>query len=311
MTLTEFTTLINQPDAIAEEHIDLLGKILDDFPYLQSARALRLKALYNQNSFKYNFALKVTAAHTTDRSVLFDFITASDFVKASQINLSEKTDTKSIPTDEQPQAFEEVKTAANEPIIAAAADFEITEKTDADVVNDIPLTTVNPTFSKAEQSIIDSINISEKNGLSSPLEEKLEIGKPLPFSKNEKHSFQEWLELAKFQPITRDEKPENSQKEVPLDPIRRKKLALIDKFIETSPKIPQIDKTTAITHIQRPKEENNTHLMTETLAKVYLEQKKYLKAIQAYEILILKYPEKSSLFANRILDIKNLQQNNN
>ncbi|TQM39228.1 hypothetical protein BC670_0001, partial [Flavobacterium branchiophilum] len=74
---------------------------------------------------------------------------------------------------------------------------------------------------------------------------------------------------------------------------------------------PQIDKTTAITHIQRPKEENNTHLMTETLAKVYLEQKKYLKAIQAYEILILKYPEKSSLFANRILDIKNLQQNNN
>ena len=29
-----------------------------------------------------------------------------------------------------------------------------------------------------------------------------------------------------------------------------------------------------------------------TLAKVYLEQKKYNKAIQAYEILILKYPEK-------------------
>jgi hypothetical protein len=31
--------------------------------------------------------------------------------------------------------------------------------------------------------------------------------------------------------------------------------------------------------------------MTETLARVYLEQKKYQK-IQAYEILILKYPEK-------------------
>jgi hypothetical protein len=51
-------------------------------------------------------------------------------------------------------------------------------------------------------------------------------------------------------------------------------------------------------------------LMTETLAKVYLEQKKYQKAIQAYEILILKYPEKSSFFANRISDIKILQQNN-
>jgi hypothetical protein len=41
-----------------------------------------------------------------------------------------------------------------------------------------------------------------------------------------------------------------------------------------------------------------------------LEQKKYHKAIQAYEILILKYPEKSSFFADRILDIKHLQQNN-
>ena len=51
-------------------------------------------------------------------------------------------------------------------------------------------------------------------------------------------------------------------------------------------------------------------LMTETLAKVYLEQKKYQKAIQAYEILILKYPEKISFFANRISDIKALQQNN-
>jgi hypothetical protein len=40
--------------------------------------------------------------------------------------------------------------------------------------------------------------------------------------------------------------------------------------------------------------------MTETLARVYLEQKKISKAIQAYEILILKYPEKSSFFADRI-----------
>jgi virulence-associated protein VapD len=44
--------------------------------------------------------------------------------------------------------------------------------------------------------------------------------------------------------------------------------------------------------------------MTETLARVYLEQKKYQKAIQAYEILILKYPEKSSFFADRISDIR-------
>ena len=44
--------------------------------------------------------------------------------------------------------------------------------------------------------------------------------------------------------------------------------------------------------------------MTETLAKVYLEQKKFSKAIKAYEILSLKYPEKSGFFADQIKAIQ-------
>jgi len=46
--------------------------------------------------------------------------------------------------------------------------------------------------------------------------------------------------------------------------------------------------------------------VTETLAKVYIRQKHYKKAIQAYEILMLKYPEKSSFFASQISEIKKL-----
>ena len=44
--------------------------------------------------------------------------------------------------------------------------------------------------------------------------------------------------------------------------------------------------------------------MTETLAKLYFEQKKFKEAIKAYEILSLKYPEKISLFADQIKTIK-------
>lgn len=79
----------------------------------------------------------------------------------------------------------------------------------------------------------------------------------------------------------------------------------------------QIQKIAPVKEMTKPpanigkSREEPTKLMTETLAKVYLEQKKYTKAIQAYEILILKYPEKSSFFADRINEIKNLQQNNN
>ena len=56
---------------------------------------------------------------------------------------------------------------------------------------------------------------------------------------------------------------------------------------------------------QQSMEENNS-LMTETLAKVYLEQGHYKKAILAYEILSLKYPQKSGLFADQIKAIKQI-----
>ena len=53
---------------------------------------------------------------------------------------------------------------------------------------------------------------------------------------------------------------------------------------------------------------DRNELMTETLARVYLEQGKYKKAIQAYRILILKYPEKSSFFADQIKAVEKLRE---
>ena len=58
----------------------------------------------------------------------------------------------------------------------------------------------------------------------------------------------------------------------------------------------------------RPKKSfrNSDDLMTETLAKLYIEQKHFDQAIRAYEILSLKYPKKSSFFVREIEKIKQL-----
>jgi len=69
-----------------------------------------------------------------------------------------------------------------------------------------------------------------------------------------------------------------------------------------SPDQPKVDLSKGMTF---DKEE----LMTETLAKVYVKQKKYNKALLAYKILSLKYPEKNSFFADQIKEIKKLKQN--
>jgi len=283
MNVTDYTYLINKPNAITEQHTLALEKVLDEFPYFQSARALRLKGLYNQNSFKYNSALKATAANTTDRTVLFDFITSDSFT-AIQIDLYDKKNLDLL-------------------------DINVI---DGELV--LPERKPEPKVNSVEQSILTSIKGAtaiDIEEVPKEAEEKLEIGKPLDFSKNEKHSFQEWLQLSRTEPIDRTNEIINNTKAVQKEKNKKKKSALIDKFIETSPKISPVKHGVTSTARIDINKEDNTYLMTETLARVYLEQKKYQKAIQAYEILILKYPEKSSFFADRITDIKILQQNNN
>ncbi len=132
--------------------------------------------------------------------------------------------------------------------------------------------------------------------------EELTPEKPFKFNNGEKHSFHQWLQLKETKPI--DRTPEKTVKK----PIHNK-LNIINQFIQNNPKISPIKKSSATTNPTNKNASPNiaNELMTETLAKVYIAQKKYDNAIQAYRILSLKYPEKSSLFADQIQRIKILQ----
>ena len=265
MNISDLTYLLNKPETINEKQTIALENVVLQFPYFQAARALHLKGLFNQESFRYNYELKKTAAYTTDRTILFEFITSDNFTAIQQEKIDE--------------------------IQRSLLDIEVHHMEEVIVLPEIE--TITPE--------------EETNEIEPTSEEKLEIGKPIPFTPSERHSFQEWLQLTKFSPIER----EIEEKAIQNDPEKQKKLDIIDKFIEANPKIAPVKETTKPPANISKSTEEPTHLMTETLAKVYLEQKKYTKAIQAYEILILKYPEKSSFFADRINEIKNLQQNNN
>ena len=83
---------------------------------------------------------------------------------------------------------------------------------------------------------------------------------------------------------------------------------MIDEFIEKSPKISPVkvsNENPVVVKNENPSEYSD--LMTETLAQIYTEQKKYDKAIRAYKILTLKYPEKSDLFTEKIELIERLK----
>jgi hypothetical protein len=231
------------------EHLSTtqLKSIIDKFPYFQAARALYLKGLKSQDSFKYNNELKITAAYTTDKTVLFDFITSKKF------NTQE---------DGIRQQIKEITA----PRIIIKEDEKIAE------------------------------NILKPNAKA---EDELEIGKPISFTNLENYSFNQWLQLSAKKPIIRKE---ISKKE------SLRKVDIIEKFIQSNPKIASIPKDKSVS-ISVSKNKQDSSLMTETLANVYLEQKKYENAIQAYRILSLKYPEKSGFFADQIKRIQILQRN--
>ena len=145
--------------------------------------------------------------------------------------------------------------------------------------------------------VLNKISKSSKK----EVKEKLNIGQPIGFDKDEKHSFVEWLKLSQVKPISRHRT--NSQ--------LAQKVSLIEDFI--AKRKPHISKTDFFSASQQAKKSEmfNFDIVTETLAKVYLEQEHYEKAKEAYQLLSLKYPQKSSLFASQIELIDTLIKTNN
>ena len=118
---------------------------------------------------------------------------------------------------------------------------------------------------------------------------------------NLKLSFIEWIKFTEDKIIS-GEKKFIGDKKSPL----QDKLSIINQFIENDPKISPVNQSEN-TFSQIKFDDYTDELMTETLAKVLVKQKKYKKAIRAYKILSLKYPEKNVLFATQIEKIKNLE----
>lgn len=225
MQKEQFIEFIRIPDSIKEENLLMLDELCDEYPYCSSLHKIRLKALKINNSKSYNSQLKMTAAISGNRALLFKYITQNSFNRTNKV-----------------------------------LQYEIEPK-------------------------------------------KLEVGKPLEFDTSDTHSFNEWLKITKFKHIQRTEELTSAGNLKPIDKTNK----IVDFITNNSKKKRPSKEFFSPSNMAQQSVEENNHLMTETLAKVYLEQGHYTKAITAYEILCLKYPQKSGLFADQIKAIKQLK----
>ncbi|MCW5518729.1 hypothetical protein J1N09_02685 [Aureitalea sp. L0-47] len=313
MNTETYTYLLDNPQQIGDHHLRELEGVIQAYPYFQSARALQLKVLKNSESYRYNDALRKTAAYTSDRNILFEYITSEEFVQNEISNRIKEHDpsvkeivvhseniSEQVSLEIDRQLKSELKKAE------AILNPDLFERKLASVENLVEDPTApeaeeieaKPETSEAETEEI----IPEAEEIITEVEEDvLEVDKPLEFNKEDSHSFSEWLKLTKAAPIERKYDTKNTKEDS-----KARKFELIDKFIQGSPKIDPTVTKGKNKNLAKPYTRASESLMTETLARVYVQQKNYKKAIQAYNILILKYPEKSGFFADQIRAIKKL-----
>jgi len=151
--------------------------------------------------------------------------------------------------------------------------------------------------------------ITDPNLFEKAEEKDSDTNRTLKFDASDQLSFNEWLKITKMKPIERKTKG-GLDEELKVEDnknieVNSRKFDLINNFLEKNPKI-DAKKELKKANKTSPRTEPSGQLMTETLAKVYEEQKRYDKAIQAYNILILNNPKKSSLFANQIERIEQI-----
>jgi len=152
------------------------------------------------------------------------------------------------------------------------------------VETDVPVQTETEAENYAETKEIEEIPVQQT--------------KPVEISSDSEMTFSEWLNLSLTESATEKEEP--TEKDI--------KYKLIDEFIEKSPKISPLEKAVS-QDTPAPKPGLNTEysdLMTETLAQIYVNQRKFDKALRAYRILSLKYPEKKEFFEDQIRKIEEL-----
>jgi hypothetical protein len=321
--------ILHNPNSMPSATMDELYVMTRKYPYFATAHILLSRAKFLYEPAESGAGLKIAAAYSANRKKLYDLLhdTPSQLVTehasaeekpmplAAQIEIPENPPEKAMVPTEAPVSDESGQDSVShieEPSVIT------------NLQNEQPLDEKQIEHSKikeaAEEVLSEGVpteldvevmatGISHYTALH--LEKELDQQQVQPDSdsqpteKGTEKNFFDWLKNPQVA-----EKQDNKEEIKEKQAFKKPEDLLVEKFIREEPKIskPKTEFYSPV-NMARQSVTEDDNLASETLAKIYMAQGNYSKAIRTLRVLELKYPEKSLYFAALIQETRKKQQN--
>lgn len=296
MNASLFLSMIKQPELLTKETLADLRQVTEHIPYCQIAQILLTLNLKAVESIQYNDQLKVSVAYAGSRFKLKKLIEKENddatiknhlidpVIEESIASVSGGGDDEAIlPPQQEDDYFAELQKIIAKRLAEISMEHESVEvkpEHDVIVVNDIQEEV------KIDKPTVDT-EVSEFNFI------------PSVYKLDEADESEEDLILSQYQPVKNvdTDSPEEIEDQL-------SRIQLIERFIKNEPKITPKREFFNPVDKARQSSRDNEDIVSETLAKIQMQQGNPEKAIKIYEKLILVNPEKSVYFAAQIVKIK-------
>ncbi len=270
--------LMNQPHLIKNQNEEEIVELAKLYPACSSLQLILCSSLFQNDSIHFEQQLRKTASYAPSRKKLHQLLYQSPISINEPVQLEKEL--KEKPSDSPQQVIStEIKQKEEKDVFDN--EIRLEEQIISSAINSSILLEVSDELNPEDYT---SLQVKEK------IEEpKLETKEPIIRDPQHKMSFTSWLNEISSSSANQDS--ESGDKKI--IPIKREKAEFYSPV-----------------KMARLSVMDDGDLVTETLANIYADQGHYEKAIQAFERLQLKYPEKKIYFAGRIQEITN-QLNDN
>lgn len=276
--------LIKHPEKLNQDTLYELRTLLARYPYYQTVRLLYLKNLFLLSDPSFSDELRKAAILVADRKVLFYMIAGDRYIIRPQ---------ELIATQEEDSSGDRTLT-----LIDA---FLLEQPAQKESVNDVPVDLTTDYTSYFLQDKGKEVPLPE---VKAEMElEEVATEKTLSEGENLIENYLAKSGNADELPQTLEELEAEARGEVLAAPVKAEPILDADRVTDAIKKPINEEDTEEMEDDEDSLDES---YFTETLAKIYVKQGRYSKALKIIKKLNLKYPKKNSYFADQIRFLEKL-----